>query len=75
MGGNQRDTLRSDNVMAAIRPRIVLVCKAAAARNGRHSRPGLGNESGKQSFQNEFLNQRRKGPGAGGPGAAALISR
>lgn len=37
MGGNQRDTLRPDNVIMAIRPRIVLVCKAAAAHNRQHS--------------------------------------
>lgn len=39
MGGNQRDTLRSDNVIMAIRRRIVLVCKAAAAHNRQHSGP------------------------------------
>lgn len=38
-GGNQRDTLRSDNVIMAIRRRIVLVCKAAAAHNRQHSGP------------------------------------
>lgn len=39
MGGKQCDTLRSDNVIMAIRRHIVLVCKAAVAHNRQHSSP------------------------------------
>lgn len=39
MGGKQCDTLRSDNVIMAIRRHIVLVCKAAVANNRQHSSP------------------------------------
>lgn len=59
MGGKQRDTLRSYNVIMVIARRIVLVCKAAVQRPiiEQHSIPDFSNELGKQSFQNEFLNQ------------------
>lgn len=59
MGGKQRDTLRPYNVITVIARRIVLVCKAVVQRPiiERHSIPDFSNELGKQSFQNEFLNQ------------------
>lgn len=54
--------------------RIVLVCKAVVQKPimGRHSIPDFSNELGKQSFQNEFLNQHmedaeKPGLGAFGP--------
>lgn len=45
--------------MAAIARRIVLVCKGVRRRPiiERRSIPDFSNELGKQSFQNEFLNQ------------------
>lgn len=60
MGGKQRDTLWSYNVIMAIARRIVFVCKDHSAQ--AHNRPAFNpsdfsNELGKQSFQNEFLNQ------------------
>lgn len=84
MGGKQRDTLRPHNVMVAIAPRIVPVCKAALRRPimGQHSAPDFSNELGKHAFQNEFLNQRveakERKTGAGGLlvlAAPALIRR
>lgn len=47
------------NVITVIARRIVLVCKAVVQRPiiERHSIPDFSNELGKQSFQNEFLNQ------------------
>lgn len=80
MGGKQRDTLRSYNVIMVIAWCIVLVCKAVVQRPiiDQHSIPDFSNELGKQSFQNEFLNQcmeaeereekrKKKGLGAFGP--------
>lgn len=79
MGGDRHDTLRSHNVIMVIARRIVLVCKAVVQKPiiGRHSIPDFSNELGKQSFQNEFLNQRmeaeereeaeKQGLGAFGP--------
>ncbi len=59
MGGKQCDTLRSYNVIMVIARCIVLVCKAVVHRPiiDLHSIPDFSNELGKQSFQNEFLNQ------------------
>lgn len=53
------DTLRSNNVIMAIARCIVLVCKAVVQRPiiDQHSIPDFSNDFGKQSFQNEFLNQ------------------
>lgn len=60
MGWKHRDTLRSYNVIMVIARRIVLVCKAVVQRPiiEQHSIHDFSNELGKQSFQNEFLNQR-----------------
>lgn len=68
MGGKQRDTLRSYNVIMVIARRIVLVCKAVVQRPiiDQHSIPDFSNELGKQSFQNEFLNKVHRGRGEGG---------
>lgn len=77
MGRKQCDTLRSYNVIMVIAQCIVLVCKAVVQRPiiDQHSIPDFSNELGKQSFQNEFLNQcieaekreeRKKKTGAGG---------
>lgn len=53
------DTLRSNNVIMVIGRCIVLVCKAMVQRPiiDQHSIPDFSNDFGKQSFQNEFLNQ------------------
>ena len=81
MGGKQRDTLRSYNVIMVIARRIVLVCKAVVQRPiiDQHSIPDFSNELGKQSFQNEFLNQcmeaeEREGRGEN-PGLGAFGPR
>lgn len=76
MGGKQRDTLRSYSVIMVIARCIVLVCKAVVQRPiiDQHSIPDFSNELGKQSFQNEFLNQCRGEGGKNKTGAGGFWS-